>query len=155
MVILRRAPIIGWCGWTSAQAQLDAHRAMIRKPARLPVLCAEYHAHERIPAHAFRQVATQQDGVDEFTVRTVRGARGELLATRDVGEPGSGRIAVVEIGEDIDLPSLCITRGTFLQSEAAIEVSQQAEPAAGAGFGVYPRFQRCHLLRQQIAVAAT
>jgi hypothetical protein len=46
-----RARITGWCGWTSVQAQLDAHRAVIRQPVRLRILVVEDHAHEGFLQH--------------------------------------------------------------------------------------------------------
>ena len=71
----RRARITGWCGSTSLQTQLDAHRAVIRQPVRLRVLVVEHHAHERLLQHALREVAAQQDVVDVFAVFAVASCR--------------------------------------------------------------------------------
>jgi hypothetical protein len=65
-----------WLDVTSAE--LDAHRAVIRQPVSLRVLVVEDHAHERLLQTRLREIAAEQDVVDELAVLAVRGARREL-----------------------------------------------------------------------------
>ncbi len=102
-------------GWISLQAQLDAHRTMIRQPAIPGVGIIEHHAHEGFLRHALRQLASQQDGVDVFAVFAVAGAGDEFFAAGDVGEFRGRRLAVVELGVEIERAALRITRRTLLE----------------------------------------
>ena len=66
----------------------------------------------------------------------------------------AGGYAVVDLGVDVELPAFRVARATLLEREAAIEIAEHTEPAAGVGFAFDPCFERRHLFRQQIAVAA-
>src|SRR5262245_39141311 len=111
----RRARITGWCGSTSPQTELDAHRTVIRKPALLRILVVEHHAHERIADHALRQIAPEQDIVDVFAVFAVGGAGRELRLSRDVRESGGGWIPIVDLGEEAHELAVGVPRRTLLE----------------------------------------
>ena len=71
----------------------------------------------------------------------------------DVGELRGRRLAVVDLGIDVELPPFGVARRALLDREPAIEIAEHAESPAGVGLAFDPRFERRHLLRQQIAVA--
>ena len=68
------------------QTELNAHGAVIRKPVTLRIIIIEDHAHEGFLQHALREIASQQDVVDELAVLAVLRAGREFRGARDVGE---------------------------------------------------------------------
>src|SRR5262245_22227943 len=66
--IRRQARITGWCGPTSAQTDLRAHRTMIRKPVIPGIRVIEHHPDEGFRQDAGCEVAPEEDVVDELAV---------------------------------------------------------------------------------------
>src|SRR6188508_1896566 len=110
VIIRLRARITVSCGSTSLQTELDAHGAVIRKPVTLRIIIIEDDAYEGLFQDALRQVAAEQDVVDELAVFAVLRAGRELRGAGDVGELRSGRDSVVELGIDVELAALRIAR---------------------------------------------
>src|SRR6187399_1306313 len=153
-IIHPRVRIIVSCGSTSLQTELDAHGAVIRKPVTLRIIIIENDANEGLFQDALRQIAAEQDVVDELAVFAVLRAGRELRGAGDVGELRSGRDSVVELGIDVELAALRIARRALLDAEPAIEIAEHAESMTGVRFTFDPRFERRHLLREQIAIAS-
>jgi hypothetical protein len=86
---------------------------MIRKPVTLRIIIIEDHAHERLFQHAFREIASQQDVVDELAVLAVLRAGREFRGARDIGEFRGRGNAVVELGINVELMPLRVARRSF------------------------------------------
>jgi len=90
----------------------------------LRIIIIEDDANEGLLQNALREIAAQQDVVDELAVLAVLRAGREFGGARDVGEFRGRGDSVIELRIDIEQAPFGVARRALLDAEPAIEIAQ-------------------------------